>query len=424
MSRETSRRYAEPYRPRAVELANRVGRVLARAGLEARLDERSLVAAARRRTRLHAFGDESFRVPLRRLLASIETEARLHPVGRLLVRQILVRNLATRLRVGALFDLHPEIAAQPVVAPVFIVGLQRTGTTLLQRLLALHPALRALASFEAVNPAPLLERRPRPGRPDPRIAQAELAERGVRYLAPDFFAVHPLVPHGQEEDSLLFDPGFHSTSAEALMNLPGFSAWLESIDHGGPYREYRELIRLLLWQRPGPTRAGAVRWLGKTPLHLEHLRALLETFPEARIVHTHRDPTRTLASFCSMVAHGRGFFSDRVDPLEIGRQWLAKTLRMVERGMTDRARIGEQSFLDVHYRDLLVDPLKEVRRICDFVGAPLPAEAERGVRAFLADHPQHAHGVHAYALADFGLDGAEVRRAFTDYRERYDIPAE
>jgi hypothetical protein len=273
-----------------------------------------------------------------------------------------------------------------------------------------------------VNPAPLFERRVRPGRRDPRLAQAELAERAVRYLAPDFFAIHPIAAHGEEEDSLLFDPSLHATTAEALMNLPSFTAWLESVDHRPAYREYRRVIQLLLWQRPGP--GGAARWLGKTPLHLEHLDALLETFPDARVVHTHRDPGRTLASLCSMLAHGRGFFSDDVDPREIGRQWLAKTRRMVERGMAVRSRLGEAAFLDVHYRELVEDPLKQVQRICDAIGAPLPPTAERAMRAFLAAHPQHEHGIHVYALGDFGLDREELRRAFAAYCDRFEIEAE
>jgi len=424
MSRETSRRYARPHRPRAIALANRVGRIAARAGLETPLGERSLVAAARRQTGLHFFGDEAFRVPLRRLLAAIEAEARLHPVGRFMVRQLLLRALAVRLRIAALFDLHPEIAQEPVRAPVFIVGLQRTGTTLLQRLLALHPGLRALAAWEAVHPAPFLERRTRPGRPDPRIAQAELAERAARYMAPDFFAIHPIVAQGHEEDSLAFDPSFHTTTAEALMNVPSFTAWLESVDDRPAYREYRGVIQLLLWQRPGPGRGGALRWLGKTPLHLEHLDALLETFPDATIVHTHRDPARTLASLCSMLAHGRGFFSDRVDAHEIGRQWLAKTRRMTQRGIAARAAAGEGPFVDVHYRELVEDPIKQVQRICDAARVPLPPEAERAMRGFLAAHPQHEHGVHAYALEDFGLDPAHVEAAFAPYRERYSIERE
>lgn len=413
-TRATSRRYDRPYRPRAVAAFNAAGRALARFGIQASLRERSIVAAAQRITGLHFAGDESFREPMRRLLDSIEREARLHPLGRLMARTVVVRSLASRLRIQALRDLRPEIFEQPVERPVFIVGLQRTGTTLLQRLLALHPGLRALQSWEAVNPIPLIERRLPAGAPDPRIRVTVLAERAARYLAPDFFAIHPIEARGQEEDSLIFDPSFWTATAEALMNVPSFSAWLESIDHGPAYRAYREVIQILLWQRPG-------RWLGKTPMHLEHLDALLDAFPDARIVHTHRDPVQTVASVCSMIAHGRGFFSDDVDAHAVGREWLAKTRRMVERGLATRDRRGEGAFFDLSYRRFTEEPLKQVERIGEFIGAPLSDEARRSMSRFLQDNPQHKHGHHDYALADFGLDEAAVLAAFGDYRERFGL---
>jgi hypothetical protein len=407
-----------------VAAGNALARGLARLGIETSLAEASLVRAARRSTGLHAFqpslgeglGEPGFGTALRVLLGAIEAEAALHPLGRAMMRQILVRSLASRLRIEALCDRHPEIEAAPVVAPVFIVGLQRTGTTLLHRLLALHPALRALASWEGVSPAPLFERRARPGAPDPRIGQARLAERAARWLAPDFFAVHPILAEGIEEDSILFDATLFSTAAEALLDVPSFSAWLEAQPQRGAYREYRRALQLLLWQRPG-------RWLGKTPAHLERLGVLLETFPDARVVHTHRDPVETVASLCSMVAHGRGFFSDRVDPQEVGRQWLGKARRMLEKGLAARERRGEGAFLDVQYADLVEDPLKQVRRVCDFIGAPLPAGAERAVQRFLAQHPQHEHGRHGYALGDFGLAREEVAAGFADYRKRFGFAA-
>ena len=152
------------------------------------LAEASLLAAARRSSGLHHFVDESFRAAMRRMLTSLEEEAHLHPLGRLAMRQILVRTLVNRLRLEALCDRHPEIAELPVAAPVFIVGLQRTGTTLLHRLLTCEPTLRPLLSWEALNPAPFPGRHRR----DPRIRQAERMQRGLRYLAPEFFAIHPV----------------------------------------------------------------------------------------------------------------------------------------------------------------------------------------------------------------------------------------
>lgn len=420
--RTTSRRYARPHRPRAIEFANGFGLALSRFGVRASLSESSLVSAARRSAGLHFFAGREFEGPLRRLLVAIEGEARLHPLGRVALRQVLLRNLANRLRIDALLDRHPEILDIPVTAPVFIVGLQRTGTTLLQRLLAKDPGLRALASWEAVNPAPLREEKPAPGALDPRVRIADTAEKVIRYMAPDFFAVHPVEARGHEEDSLVFDPSFYTTTAEALMNIPSFTSWLESVDHLPAYREYKRVIQVLLWQRPGID--TPIRWLGKTPLHLEHLDALLEVFPDARIVQTHRDPTRTVASLCSMLAHGRGVFSDDVDPHLVGRQWLDKTCRMVTRGMAARDALGERAFLDVQYSDLVSEPMKQRVRIGEFIERPLESSTEEAMRRFLSANPQHRHGRHAYRLEDFGLDREEVSERFAPYRKRFDIPDE
>jgi len=421
-ARVTSRRYAKPHRPRAIEFANIIGVALSRLGVRASLTERSLVAAARRSSGLHFVAGREFREPLRRLLQAIEEEAHLNPVGRIALRQVVSRNLANRLRIDALLLRHPEIEDIPVEAPVFVVGLRRTGTTLMQRLLAKDPGLRALSSWEGINPAPLSEKELAPGELDPRMRIADMAEKAIRYMAPDFFAVHPVEARGQEEDSLVFDPSFFTTTAEALMNIPSFTTWLESIDHEPAYREYKRVLQVLLWQRPGAD--TKIRWLGKTLLHLEHLDALLEVFPDAKIVQTHRDPTRTVASLCSMLAHARGVFSDEVDPRVVGSQWLDKTHRMVTRGMAARGELGERPFIDVQYADFVADPLKQIVRIGEFIGRPLDAATEEGMRRFLSANPQHRHGRHAYQLEDFGLDRESVSRRFAAYRERFDVPEE
>jgi hypothetical protein len=238
-------------------------------------------------------------------------------------------------------------------------------------------------------------------------------------MAPDFFAIHPVEAEAPEEDVLLFDYGVWSTVPEAMMRVPSFSAWLERQDHRAAHRFYARVLRYLQWQRPG----GA--WILKTPHHLEHLDALLEVFPDARILQTHRDPAQVLASFCSMIAHSRGIFSDRVDPREVGRHWFAKARRMIERSMAVRdAADRDGRFLDVHYDRLVADPPAELRRVYEFLGEPLAPPAEAAMRAWLRDNPQHKYGRHRYRLEDFGLARDEVARAFADYRARFGIPDE
>ena len=408
--RETSTDYRHPHRPRAIALANRVGRVASRVGLRAPLDFGALMEAARRRTGLEDFGDPSFREPMTVLLDSIASEARLSPVGRVITRERLVGVLANRARVEAAVRADPCIATRPLAAPLVIIGLQRTGTTLLHRLLASNPRRRWLASWEALHPAPA-ERR---GGQDPRVTAAERAERALSYLAPDFFAVHPVQARGPEEDVLLLDFAFRSTVPESTLRVPTYARWLEGVDQRPAYEHMALLLRLLSSQREGDA-----RWLLKTPHHLEWLDVLLDVFPGTQIVWTHRDPLQTVPSFCSMIAHGRGIFSDHVDPHEVGRDWSRKIARLVDRAMETRRTRAGAAFLDVQYEALVRDPIAQLRRVHEFTGEDFTDEVERRASDALAAHPQHAFGKHRYRLEDFGLTEGELRERFAPYRSRF-----
>jgi hypothetical protein len=399
-----------------VAAANRVGRLVERVGVRADLSVASLLAAARRRTGLDDFGDDGFLEPVGVLTDALEREARLHPIGRLAARENLIRVLSNRLRIEADLRAHPEILDIEIEAPLFIVGMQRTGTTVVHRSLAQDPGLRVLMSWEAINPAPP---GPTNGRSrDPRVRTAAIAETSLRYLAPDFFAIHPVEAESPEEDCLLLDYAFLSTVPEATQQVPTFSAWLEAQDHGSAYAYLEKILKYLSWQRPGG------RWLLKSPHHLEHLNVVLRVFPGARVVWTHRDPATALASFASMMAHAYGVFSDEVDPRTVGRRWLRKTSFMVERALAARADAGDGPFVDVRYRELVADPVGEIERIAKALGRPFPSELERRIRRWLRENPQHKHGRHRYDLGRFGLDRREVESRFADYRARFELEPE
>jgi hypothetical protein len=374
------------------------------------LEVDALMAAARGRTGLQDFGDDAFVEPLAVLLRSIEDEARLHPLGARITRGRLISVLENRLRVQRALTRHPEIRDLPVEAPIVIAGLQRTGTTLLHRLLAAHPGLRSLASWEALHPAPDLS-------PRARLRKAKLAEVGLRVLAPEFFAIHPVEAEAPEEDVLLLDMAFLSTVPEATLRVPTYARWLEAQDVTPAYRYMKQVLQLLTWQRRPDAPPG--RWVLKTPHHLEHLDTLFEVFPDARVVQTHRDPVVTLASFCSMVTHGRAIFSDAVDPHEVGRDWSRKVRRLLDRAMATRDRLGEDRFLDVRYEDLLADPVGEACRVLRWAGVPVTDAATAALTRTLSANPQNKHGRHQYRLEDYGLDRAALERLFADYRKRF-----
>ncbi len=411
--------FAAPPFPLPVRLGLGLWGAIARLGMAyPDLGESSLIASARRRTGLEHFVDEDFRIPMRRLLYSLEEEADLHLLGRSVMRSSLIRVLECRLRLENLCDLHPEIAATPIERPIFIAGLQRTGTTKLHRLLSMDRRLRAISAAEALNPAPL----GRPVRDEPfeierRIAQARIAERGMRYLSPALFAIHPIEAEAPEEDVFLLDATFISGAVDASLSVPSYTKWIREIDQTEAYRYFRRLIGLLLWQRPG-------RYLGKTPHHLENLDALLTVFPDAKIIHTHRDPQKVVPSFSSMMAHAGAMLSKDVDPIRVGRRVFEQTTNSVARAMEMRDRAAAGSVLDVHYENLVRDPLKEIRRIYDFVEMDFDSETEGAMRKWMAENPRHKNGQHRYRLEDFGLDPKELDERFEVYRNRYDVSRE
>jgi hypothetical protein len=182
------------------------------------------------------------------------------------------------------------------------------------------------------------------------------------------------------------------------------------------------MMQYLQWQRPG---AGTpTRWVLKTPHHQEYFDPLIEVFPRATLVHTHRDPLKTSPSLFSMLTHLQMIFSDEVDPNRVAEHWLGKIENMARRTMATRDRVGDRGFIDVSYYDLIEDPIPEVERIYDFAGAELSPEAREAMRASRKVNKQHKYGRHKYALADFGMTEDDVERRIAAYRARFNVPYE
>ncbi len=419
----TGRNYREPYRPLLIKLCNCCGSVGRLLGLRKKITPEKLMKAARRGVRTESpgglvnFGPDFMVEPLRVLCRSIEEESRLHPFGRFVTRIRLKGVLVNRLRAQYWFSRCPEIEKQELLPLTVITGLQRTGTTMLHRLLAADPDTRALLSWEAINPAPVPGLSREQDR-EKRAGSAVTSQKALGYIAPDFFTVHPVEAEAPEEDCLLLDASFLSTVPEATLRVPSYSRWLETQDQRRAYEYMRKLLLLLQWQQPGK------RWILKTPHHMEYLDVLFEVFPEAKIIQTHRDPAVTLASFCSMIAHGRGVFSNSVDPLEVGRDWSRKIKRMTERTIRVRETMPADRFYDVYYEDLTADPLGEVRKIYRYLDIPWTEEIEEMMERTNRANYQYRYGRHVYSLEDFGLSERKVRADFAEYYSRFIDTAE
>jgi len=385
-----------------------------------RLDVEGLIRQARKKTGLNDFGDEWFREPLSVLITSINEEANLSSLGRSIVHKRLLDALMIRLRAEALFKTHPEILDIDLGQIVVIAGLQRTGTTLLHRLLASDPRMRAPLSWEALNPVPLADEweGEHLGEPSARISQAKMAQKGLRYIAPTFFAIHPIEYDMPEEDILFLDLSFMSQTNEATMHVPTYAGWLEAQDSSEAYRYLKKLMQLLMWQRP------AKNTVLKSPHHMEYLDTVKTVFPNAKIIQTHRDPQKTMASFVSMVCHGAGVFSDNVDPHFFSQHWQRKVRRMIDRSIAARTPETTADFLDVSYYDLVDDPIAQLRRIYDHSGLEFDAETKSHARCLLKRQTQNKYGRHVYRNEDFGLSNDQIERDFGFYRKRYGIPVE
>ncbi|MGH3725621.1 MAG: sulfotransferase family protein [Mycobacterium sp.] len=405
----------EVTRPWPIRTLNRIGRPLTGMGVAPMLDPGWLRDAASRATGLDWVPDQYLDNALDVLVSSLHNDAHLSLLGRKMVQVRLVGMLGTRLRLRELITLNPGINDLPVKPPIVIVGLQRTGTTLLHRLLAADPAAGSMSSWEGAQPLP--HPRQPVDAPDRRIAKAAKNERSLRYLAPQFFAIHSAEAEAPEEDVLLLDFALHSQMPEVMFHVPGYARWLAEQDIGPAYELHRLLLQVLQWQRPrGP-------WVLKTPAHLEHLDVLLRVYPGAVVVWTHRDPVQTTASSSSMLAHYQALFSDHVDHRRLARYWLGKNAQIIDRAIAVRDQ-QPHSFVDINYPDLLTDPIAAVERIYSAAGRPLSGDAVAAMQASLRENRQHKHGEHRYSLEQFGLTTTEVDNAYHRYVDHFSIERE
>jgi hypothetical protein len=382
---------------------------------ESRLDAEELMREAAATTGLSDFSPPEFLRPLHKLVDALNREARLNATGMMAQHGRLRGLLANRLRVEEVYRRHPEINDENIAVAVFIVGLPRTGTTMLHKILASDGRFQFPRFYEVRYPvAPDCLQ---PGARDDRVDLVAAELDGFLQLSPELAAIHPLSTTGAEEEVGLIEHSFFSTSPEAFNYLPDFGFWLGAQDNRPGYEYLIRLLRLLQWQ--SRRRGGCTGpWILKSPHHLHYLELVLEMFTDALVVLTHRDPVQTMPSYASMITALTHMGSDAVDPAKVGAYVLERFARSLERATAIRDAHPDR-FLDVHYRDCVAAPIEVVRGLYDRIGVPFSSVVEQNIHDWLEENRRDKRATHNYSAADFGFDETELKRRFAAYRERF-----
>jgi hypothetical protein len=364
-------------------------------------------------TGLHDFGDPLYRHALRALLHAFDTDLHLTESGWEVAYERIVRTLSARLHARKGLTEHPEALRIQIRRPLVIIGLPRTGTTALHRLLAIDPQFQGLQTW--LSESPMI-------RPPPETWQSHasyracLANLRARYArTPEARTAHEVVAGEVEECGMLLMQSFASDVWTIGFGLPTYGRWLAAQDVRPSYRYYVDVLRLIGAHQP------QTRWLLKCPSHMADIEALLEVYPDACIVHTHRDPLKAIPSFCSLrYMVQRDFEGEAARPDAIGPQQSSYWRVALDRVQAIRRRLPTQ-FFDVDHRSFLADPLRVVRSLYDYFGLTLVSRTEQQMRAWVAAQPLSVHGRHQYPVESWGVTQSELAALFAEYRAQHEF---
>jgi hypothetical protein len=388
------------------------------AGSQLTLEPAELMAAARTETGLDDFGPDDFMERLDVLCLAMREEGGFNGAGVMQQHVFILGLLKNRLLIEDLIARHPEILDEQIVAPIVICGLPRTGTTHLHNMMSADPALRSLPYWESLEPVLSDREIPAGGAPDPRLERTEMALSFLNTALPYFNRMHEMTVEHTHEEIQLLAIDFSTMLFETTAPMPAWRDAYLSRDQRPTYAYMRKVLKALQWLR------GGTRWVLKTPQHLEQFPALVETFPDATFVVTHRDPVSVTASMVTMIAYTARLTRDRVDVEGMGSYWADRLERMLRRCAEERDVLPADRTIDVHFDEFMADDLAMVARVYDLAGQPLDQRAQECMASFMARHPRDLYGGVTYDLGQFGLDGAERRRALAFYTERFGVTPE
>jgi hypothetical protein len=375
---------------------------------------------AAKRTGLTEIDSDSWRDGLTVMFDDLNTSAAFTPSGRERVLDDATNALGRRMQVHAYIQAHPEVLDAPVERPLFVLGMPRTGTTVISYLLDQDPARRSLLHWQCVHPIPPASTETL--RTDPRcVALLEEQRRILEFVKQ---AKMPL-PHwedadGPTEDMFIHNQDFKGLSWDSFLPTDRYARWLfDEADMSSTYEYQKRYLQVLQSTAPGT-------WSLKMPSHSVHIEALLKVFPDARLIWAHRDPYKATGSLCNLwrLPQQLVMNTELLDQTEMGRAAMWQMQYHVERPLRARDRIGDDRFFHMYYHEMMRDPMDVMRRIYDWADEPLTAETEARMRNWLVDHPQDLFALNTYSLDQYGLSVEQLEPIFAEYLSTFDIELE
>jgi len=380
----------------------------------------SLIAEATQRANgRDDFGEPQFLEGLERFVRSLRDDAYLNVVGQHIAKARALQHTVNRLNYVGDRKQYPAIAAQKIVKPVFIIGLGRTGSTILHDILAQDPANRAPLTWEITYPSPPPQTAT--FETDPRIAETEAGFPPMDFRREKFKAMHPMGAELSQECVVIMGDTMCTPLFHNQFRVTSYQDWVDDGADWGPVYDfhYQQLQHLQSGHQLD-------RWVLKTGAHMWGLEHLLATYPDARIVFTHRDPVKSLTSYASLTSLVHEMGSDTVDKFEVAQDWNRRLKAKLEHAIAVRAAkdYPDAVFYDMKFADFVRDQFAVVEKIYEAFDLPMSEEGAARMKWFIADNPQGKHGIHRYEAHEYGIDPAVVRKEFRPYIERFDLKPE
>jgi len=400
-------------RTRTLNLINSLGRFVGYLGItpfSLRVDDAEAILRKVQRNTGFSIDSPQFHTGLRKLLASLSQEASLNTFGRLALRRLIEQSATGRLGIERELKRNPGILEEDIREPTFIIGLPRTGTTILQAFLSRDSRYRSPLAWECLIPCPAPT--PETYRQNPRIDAVRKQFDQLISLVPDFRKMHFMEADEPQECIGITALNFASYQFLSVSSAPSYQDWF--FNHADQYENMRWHKRFLQFMQSGGVHSE--RWLLKSPLHLVRLKALFEVYPDARIIMTHREPHKIIPSITSVLSSVRSAYTDDEDAMRTGQEMLTFWARAFERFLDARSELDrEDQIVDIKFDDFASDQLGTVERIYAHFGWSLGDDSRTRMQDFLQAEPKDKHGAHQYSLEAFGITHIDIEREYARY---------